>query len=101
MSSSVVPVKGSKAAAEGPWLQIDSDRWSYVARAIEGDFPNYEQLIPSGYPNRLVVNRASLIEALDRVQIVGQNRDNAAVRLTMSASGMMKSTSENVMAGPR
>jgi DNA polymerase-3 subunit beta len=65
-----------------------TSRAEVTARLIEGDFPNYEQLIPSGYPNRLVVNRASLIEALDRVQIVGQNRDNAAVRLTMSASGL-------------
>ena len=65
-----------------------TSRAEVTARLIEGDFPNYEQLIPSGYPNRLVVNRASLMEALDRVQIVGQNRDNAAVRLTMSGSGL-------------
>ena len=26
-----------------------------TARLIEGEFPNYEQLIPSGYPNRLTV----------------------------------------------
>jgi DNA polymerase III subunit beta len=65
-----------------------TSRAEVTARLIEGDFPNYEQLIPSGYPNRLVVNRSSLMEALDRVQIVGQNRDNAAVRLTMSASGL-------------
>src|SRR4051812_6693940 len=65
-----------------------TSRAEVTARLIEGDFPNYEQLIPSGYPNRLIVNRTSLMEALDRVQIVGQNRDNAAVRLTMSASGL-------------
>ncbi len=65
-----------------------TSRAEVTARLIEGDFPNYEQLIPSGYPNRLIVNRSSLIEALDRVQIVGQNRDNAAVRLTMGASGL-------------
>jgi DNA polymerase-3 subunit beta len=28
------------------------------------------------------------MDALDRVQIVGQNRDNAAVRLSMSAEGL-------------
>ena len=65
-----------------------TSRAEVTARLIEGDFPNYEQLIPSGYPNRLIVNRSSLIEALDRVQIVGQNRDNAAVRLTMGESGL-------------
>ena len=32
--------------------------------------------------------REALTDALDRVQIVGQNRDNAAVRLSMSADGL-------------
>ena len=70
-----------------------TSRAEVTARLIEGDFPNYEQLIPTGYPNRLTVTRASLLEALDRVQIVGQNRDNAAVRLTMSESGLELSMS--------
>lgn len=65
-----------------------TSRAEVTARLIEGDFPNYEQLIPSGYPNRLIVSREALVESLDRVQIVGQNRDNAAVRLSMSAAGL-------------
>jgi len=68
-------------------------RAEVTARLIEGDFPNYEQLIPSGYPNRLTVPREALLDALDRVQIVGQNRDNAAVRLAMSAEGLELSMS--------
>jgi DNA polymerase-3 subunit beta len=70
-----------------------TSRAEVTARLIEGDFPNYEQLIPSGYPNRLTVVREALIDALDRVQIVGQNRDNAAVRLLMSAGGLELSMS--------
>ena len=34
-----------------------------------------------------------MLEALDRVQIVGQNRDNAAVRLSMSSGGLELSMS--------
>lgn len=59
-----------------------------TARLIDGDFPNYEQLIPSGYPNRLTVNRAALREAVERVMVVGQGRDNAAVKLTMKSDGL-------------
>jgi DNA polymerase-3 subunit beta len=70
-----------------------TSRAEVTARLIEGDFPNYEQLIPSGYPNRLTVGREPLLDALDRVQIVGQNRDNAAVRLAMSAEGLELSMS--------
>ncbi len=70
-----------------------TSRAEVTARLIEGDFPNYEQLIPSGYPNRLTVGREALLDALDRVQIVGQNRDNAAVRLAMSTEGLELSMS--------
>jgi DNA polymerase-3 subunit beta len=70
-----------------------TSRAEVTARLIEGDFPNYEQLIPSGYPNRLTVPREAFEEALDRVQIVGQNRDNAAVRLAMSPTGLELSMS--------
>jgi DNA polymerase-3 subunit beta len=65
-----------------------TDRAEVTARRIEGEFPKYEQLIPTGYPNRLTVARDALTEALDRVQIVGQGRDNAAVRLAMHAEGV-------------
>jgi DNA polymerase-3 subunit beta len=63
-------------------------RAEVTARRIEGEFPKYEQLIPSGYPNRLIVGRDALVEALDRVQIVGQGRENAAVRLAMGTDGL-------------
>src|SRR2546423_15588723 len=65
-----------------------TSRAEVTARLIEGDFPNYEQLIPSGYPNRLTVSRAALMDSLDRVQIVGQNRDNAAVRIARTPDGL-------------
>lgn len=59
-----------------------------TTRLIEGDFPNYEQLIPSGYPNRLTINRETLAHAAKRVRLVGQGRDTAPVRLAMSSAGV-------------
>ncbi len=56
-----------------------------TTRLIEGEFPNYQQLIPSGYPNRLTVSRDALQAAVNRVRLVGQNRDSAPIRLAMSA----------------
>jgi DNA polymerase III sliding clamp (beta) subunit (PCNA family) len=32
---------------EPPWFQIDSDHWSYQARAIDGEFPNWKQVMPA------------------------------------------------------
>ena len=58
-----------------------------TVRLIEADFPNYEQLIPQGYPNRLVVPKNAFRDAVERVVVVGQGRDNANVKLQLSASG--------------
>jgi DNA polymerase-3 subunit beta len=51
-------------------------------RLIEGEFPNYRQLIPSSHPNRLVVSRSGLLDAIRRVKILA--RDSAPLRLRMS-----------------
>ncbi len=59
-----------------------------TTRLIEGDFPNYQQLIPSGYPNRLTVSRDALQSAVNRVRLVGQSKDTAPIRLGMSSEGL-------------
>lgn len=69
-------------------VRFASDTRSVTTRLIEGDFPNYEQLIPSGYPNRLTVARDALEEAARLMQIVGEGREGTPVRLSMSADGL-------------
>jgi DNA polymerase-3 subunit beta len=63
-------------------------RTSVTTRLIEGDFPNYQQLIPSAYPNRLTVARDQLSAAINRVRLVGQGRDTAPIRLAMTTEGL-------------
>lgn len=55
-------------------------------RLIEGDFPNYRQLIPSEYPNELTVSREVLSEAVRRVKLMA--REGTPVRLSMSTNGL-------------
>jgi len=43
------------------------------SRFIEGDFPNYRQLIPSGYTNILTVEREALLDVVKRVGLLAQN----------------------------
>ena len=50
-------------------------------RLIEGEFPNYRNLLPSSYPNLLTVGKAAMIEAIRRVKILAQ--DSTPVRLTL------------------
>lgn len=57
-----------------------------TTRLIDGDFPNYEGLIPESNPNRLTVDRSTLLEAVKRVRLMAQ--ESTPVRLTMSSGGL-------------
>jgi len=52
-----------------------------TTRLIEGEYPNYRNLLPSSYPNQLTVGREALMEALRRVKILAQ--DSTPVRLAL------------------
>ncbi|MGH2730339.1 MAG: DNA polymerase III subunit beta [Actinomycetota bacterium] len=52
-----------------------------ASRFIEGEFPNYRQLIPSGYPNVLTVERELLLEVTKRVGLLAQNNLPVKLRL--------------------
>lgn len=69
-------------------VKFANESRSVTTRLIEGDFPNYGQLIPDGYPNRLTVAREALQEAVRLMQIVGEGREGTPVRLAMSSAGL-------------
>src|SRR5213080_1108941 len=52
-----------------------------TARLIEGQFPNYEAVIPKNHPGKLVIARAALTSALRRVSVMAEER-NKPVKLT-------------------
>jgi DNA polymerase-3 subunit beta len=62
-----------------------------TSRLIEGEFPNYRQLLPEGYENRLTMPRQALIEAVHRVGLLA--RDNAPLRLEFNALGVRLTSS--------
>ncbi|MFN2555567.1 MAG: DNA polymerase III subunit beta [Nitriliruptorales bacterium] len=53
-----------------------------TTRLIEGNFPNYDQLIPREYETRTVVDRTALVEVLQRVAVVTLGQPNTPVTLT-------------------
>jgi DNA polymerase-3 subunit beta len=54
-----------------------------TARLIEGQFPNYEAVIPRGHPARLVIGRMALVAALRRVAVMAEER-NKPVKFTLT-----------------
>jgi DNA polymerase-3 subunit beta len=62
-----------------------------TSRLIEGEFPNYRQLLPDAYESRLSASRQGLLEAVRRVGLMA--RDSAPVRLSFNALGVRLSSS--------
>ena len=54
---------------------------------IEGEFPNYRQLIPTSYPNRLSVGREPLIEGVRRVKLLARDA-TTPVRIALRPNGI-------------
>lgn len=53
-----------------------------TSRLIEGSFPEYEKLLPEGFETAVVIERAPLVEALQRVAVVAMGQANTPVRLS-------------------
>ena len=57
-----------------------------TTRLIEGEFPPYRQLIPFNYPNRLVISREALLDAVRRVRLVARDATTPARILLRSGT---------------
>ena len=62
-----------------------------TSRLIEGEFPNYRQLLPEAYENRLTASRQQLADAVRRVGLLA--RDTSPVRMEFNALGVKLSSS--------
>ncbi len=66
------------------------DGLTLTSRLIEGEFPNYRQLLPEAYENRLTVPRQRFMDAVRRVGLLA--RDTSPVRLEFNALGVKLSS---------
>lgn len=61
---------------------FECGRTRLTTRLIEGDYPNYRNLVPASSPNVLTVGKEALLEALRRVKIMARD-SSSAVRLSL------------------
>ncbi len=76
---------------------FESKRGRMTARVIESSFPNYRQLLPDEYPNRLTIRRDALLEAVGRASLVAE--DHIPVRLSLGSGGVELSVSRQDVGG--
>jgi DNA polymerase-3 subunit beta len=68
-----------------------------TSRLIEGEFPNYRQLLPERYENRLTASRQQLLDAVRRVGLLA--RENSPVKMEFNALGVRLSSSSPDLGG--
>lgn len=59
-----------------------------VSKLIDGKFPEYKRLVPTDPPNRAVVDRKRLAQAIERVAVVLESKGSHAVGLHFAAGGI-------------
>ena len=80
-----------EALTDGSQISFRVGSLTLTSRLIEGEFPNYRQLLPESYESRLTISRQQLLEAVRRVGLLA--RDTSPVRMEFNALGVKLSSS--------
>jgi DNA polymerase-3 subunit beta len=67
-----------------------------TTRLIEGQFPAYRQLVPTGYPNRVTVGREPLLDAIRRTKLLlpTGGSSSSSIRLSLRAGELELSSTD-------
>lgn len=67
--------KADKSKEAPPWLQIESEHWSYVAQAIDGQYPNWKQAVPTDTTGwtEIVLQPGAVETILDAIPLLPGN----------------------------
>ena len=63
-------------------LIIEWDNQRLTSRLLEGQYPNYNQLIPKQFSRQITIERRLLISALERISVLADQK-NGIVKLTL------------------
>ena len=66
--------EGAAVALRENQFSLRTPGFTLASKLIEGQFPNYEQVLPKAHPRRLTVEREALMAALRRVSVVADDR---------------------------
>lgn len=72
---------------------ITANGYTMICRLIEGRYPNYNSVIPTNNPHRLMIDRAVLISALKRVSVFSP-ASSGLIRLRIKDNQLVISTQD-------
>jgi DNA polymerase III sliding clamp (beta) subunit (PCNA family) len=61
----------AKTGARPATVRLDSEHWTFVTRPIEGEYPNWKQVVPSSpRPTRIVLGEAGVEKVLEALPLL-------------------------------
>jgi DNA polymerase-3 subunit beta len=88
-------VEVTALGAQANQLQFTAGTTSIVVRLVDGQYPNYQQVIPAKFDRRTVVNTAGLIGGLRRAELVAGDRASM-VKLEIANQTLMITAKSDV-----
>jgi DNA polymerase III sliding clamp (beta) subunit (PCNA family) len=98
------PATAPKTYVSPAWVRLDSDHWTYVAKPIEGNYPNWKQPVPpaESLKSHVTLGEPGMKIILDALPLLpGQDDNNQPVSLqikgeylTLKAKGNAKEWTE-------
>ncbi len=85
--SSFINEDSVKIYTEKSKLIIKSEKTTTISRLLEGQFPQYNKLIPQESPKEAAINVSQMISALERVSIM-VNEKTSIVKLELSRNNL-------------
>lgn len=67
--------------------------YEMICRLVEGQYPNYEAIIPNNNPNRLTINRMDFLNTLKRVSVFASQASNL-VKLELKSDQVIVSAQD-------
>jgi DNA polymerase-3 subunit beta len=74
------------------YVQFDFDNLTIISRLLDGNYPNYSQFLPSNFSRKLIIEKKSLIQALERLAIFTGNRN--IIKFFLSSESIILETEQ-------
>lgn len=92
------PADDIEIGTHGNHVAFRRENWLLTSLVIEGDFPDYRQVIPQQHTGHLITDRAQLLEALNRVSVISQEK-SWGVRIAVGLPDGLVVSASNVGKG--
>lgn len=69
-------------------LRVTTPGVTLLSKLIEGQFPDYDRVVPKNNDKRAVIDKSSLMRALDRVSTLASDRGGKAVKMALTSDAV-------------